>query len=130
MGVLATHHHHNHVSARFMYSSLRIAVFVGGVVSLALEMSAPRLLAPYFGTSLFIWANVIGLFADLSLGLGYFIGGRIADRHPEPRLLCTLTAIAALAAGLIPFISKPVLDWSVRACRPSTPASSTARCWR
>ena len=88
-------------------------VFVAGVASLALEMCAPRLLAPYFGTSLFIWANVIGLFL-IYLASGYFLGGRIADRHPEPRLLCALTAIAALATGLIPFISRPVLQWSVQ----------------
>ena len=88
-------------------------VFVAGVASLALEMCAPRLLAPYFGTSLFIWANVIGLFL-IYLASGYFLGGRIADRHPEPRLLCALTAIAALATGLIPFVSRPVLQWSVQ----------------
>jgi predicted membrane-bound spermidine synthase len=88
-------------------------VFVAGVASLALEMCAPRLLAPYFGTSLFIWANVIGLFL-IYLASGYFLGGRIADRYPEPRLLCALTAIAALATGLIPFVSRPVLQWSVQ----------------
>ena len=93
--------------------ALRILVFVAGVVSLALEMSAPRLLAPYFGTDLFVWANVIGLFL-IYLALGYFLGGRVADRHPDYRLLCTLTAIASVGIATIPFLSKPVLDWSVQ----------------
>lgn len=92
---------------------LMILVFVAGVTSLALEMCAPRLLAPYFGTSLFVWANVIGLFL-LYLSAGYFFGGRLADRYPSMRVLCGLTAAAALATGLIPFLSRPVLDWSVR----------------
>src|SRR5690348_7860720 len=91
---------------------LRSLVFVGGLVSMLLEMSASRLLAPYFGTSLFIWANLIGLVL-IYLSAGYFIGGRLADRYPSMRLLCILTTAAALATGLIPFISKPVLDWSV-----------------
>jgi len=91
---------------------LRILVFVGGMVSMLLEMSASRLLAPYFGTSLFIWANLIGLVL-IYLSAGYFIGGRLADRYPSLRLLSILTAIAALATGLIPFISEPILDWSV-----------------
>lgn len=91
---------------------LRILVFVGGMVSMFLEMSASRLLAPYFGTSLFIWANLIGLVL-IYLSAGYFLGGRIADRYPSMRLLSILTTLAALATGLIPFISRPVLDWSV-----------------
>jgi spermidine synthase len=91
---------------------LRILVFIGGMVSMLLEMSASRLLAPYFGTSLFIWANLIGLVL-IYLSAGYFLGGRLADRYPSMRLLSILTTIAALATGLIPFISKPVLDWSV-----------------
>jgi spermidine synthase len=90
---------------------LRLLVFTGGMTSMFLEMSASRLLAPYFGTSLFIWANLIGLVL-IYLSAGYFLGGRLADRYPSMRLLCILTALAALATGLIPFISKPVLDWS------------------
>lgn len=88
-------------------------VFVGGVVSLSLELCAPRLLAPYFGTTLFVWANVIGLFL-IYLSTGYFVGGRLADRYPTQRMLCVFTAVAAVWIGLIPFISQPVLEWSVR----------------
>lgn len=88
-------------------------VFVAGMTSMALEMCASRLLAPYFGTSLFVWANLIGLVL-IYLSAGYFFGGRLADRYPSRRLLCALTAAAALATGVIPFISHPVLEWSVR----------------
>jgi spermidine synthase len=91
---------------------LLILVFVGGIVSLGLEVSGPRLMAPYFGTTNIIWATQIG-FTLVGLSIGYFIGGRVADRHPDARLLCTLTTVAALAAGLIPFISRPILSWSV-----------------
>src|SRR5437868_6790547 len=60
---------------------LRTLVFVAGVCSLSLEMCAPRLLGPYFGTSLFVWANTIGFFL-LFLSVGYWLGGRIADSYP------------------------------------------------
>lgn len=87
-------------------------VIVGGMTSMALEMCASRLLAPYFGTSLVIWASLIGLVL-VYLSSGYFLGGRLADRSPSMRTLSAITALAALATGLIPFISRPILDWSV-----------------
>ncbi|HEX9414726.1 MAG TPA: fused MFS/spermidine synthase, partial [Ktedonobacterales bacterium] len=88
-------------------------VFVAGMASLSVEFCASRLLAPFFGTTLFVWANLIGLIL-IYLATGYFIGGRLADRYPTARVLCALTTIAALAIGVIPFISQPVLEWSVR----------------
>ncbi len=99
-------------SGRSARLPLMALVFVGGVVSVGLEMCASRLLAPYFGTSLPIWAAVIGLVL-LYLSVGYFVGGRLADRFPDARVLCALTTVAALWILLIPFISRPVLDWSV-----------------
>ncbi len=87
-------------------------VFIGGMTSLALEMSASRLLGAYFGTSLFIWANLIGLIL-IYLTIGYFFGGRLADRYPSERVLCSLTALAALSILVIPFVSQNVLAWSV-----------------
>ncbi|HEV2404587.1 MAG TPA: fused MFS/spermidine synthase [Ktedonobacterales bacterium] len=91
---------------------LLVLVFIAGMTSMALEMCASRLLAPYYGTSLFVWANLIGLVL-IYLSVGYYFGGRLADRHPSRRALCAITSIAALATGLIPFISSPVLQWSV-----------------
>jgi len=91
---------------------LFILVFVSGMTSLALEMCASRLLAAYFGTSLFIWASVIGLIL-VYLTTGYFIGGRLADRYPSVQVLCTITAMAALAISVLPFISQSILTWSI-----------------
>ncbi len=87
-------------------------VFVSGMTSLALEMCASRLLGAYFGTSLFIWGNLIGLIL-LYLTIGYFLGGRIADRYPHEQVLCVITAAAALAITVIPFVSQSILTWSV-----------------
>lgn len=91
---------------------LVILVFVSGMTSLALEMCASRLLGAYFGTSLFIWANLIGLIL-VYLTVGYFIGGRLADRYPSEQLLCSITAMAALSITLLPFVSQSILTWSI-----------------
>ena len=63
---------------------LNALVFCAGAGSLATRAAA-RLLAPYYGSSTVVWANVIGR-AGLAVA-GYWLGGRLADRRPEPRLL-------------------------------------------
>ncbi|MDQ3992202.1 MAG: fused MFS/spermidine synthase [Actinomycetota bacterium] len=92
--------------------SLTLVVFAAGAGSLATEIGAARLLAPYYGSSTIVWANVIGLVLA-SLALGYWLGGRLADRRPNARLLGLLVVAAALAVAAIPFISKPFLDVTV-----------------
>ncbi len=94
-------------------SFLLLMVFVSGMTCLGVEMAASRLLAPFFGTSLVIWANLIGMVL-LYLTLGYYLGGRLADRYPREIVLYQITAWAAFAIGLLPFISQPILRWSLR----------------
>lgn len=93
---------------------LQALVFIAGMTSLAAEMSASRLLEPYFGTSLFVWANIIGLIL-VYLSVGYYVGGRLADRYPRPQYLYSLTAVAAISLLLVPFIARPILRASLLA---------------
>ncbi len=86
-------------------------VFVSGMTVMATEMCGSRLIQPFFGDSLLIWANLIGFFM-IYLASGYFIGGRLADRFPRPAFLYQLTACAAFAIGLIPVLSNPILSLS------------------
>jgi spermidine synthase len=88
---------------------LYVLVFLAGVGTLATEICASRLLAPYYGSSTIVWANIIGL-TLASLSLGYWLGGRIADRNPSPQLLGRLVLAAALLVAVIPFVSSPILD--------------------
>ncbi|MCL6106641.1 MAG: fused MFS/spermidine synthase [Actinobacteria bacterium] len=92
---------------------LYVIVFTGGMTTMAVEMSASRLLGPYFGNSLFIWANLIGLIL-IYLTAGYYLGGRVADRWPQPRLLFTLTLFASVAIAIVPFIAKPIMSVAIR----------------
>ncbi|TMC06328.1 MAG: methyltransferase domain-containing protein [Chloroflexi bacterium] len=81
---------------------------MSGLASLGVEFGASRLLAPYFGTSLYVWGVLIGLVL-IYLSIGYVLGGRLADRHPSPDLLFQLTAWAGLWIGLIPLVAYPIL---------------------
>ena len=92
---------------------LGVVVFTAGAGTLATEISASRLLAPYFGSSTVVWANIIGLIL-VYLSLGYWLGGKVADRKPEPRLLGWIVLVAALVIAALPFIARPVLDVTVQ----------------
>src|ERR687898_2326477 len=93
---------------------LPFLVFVVGTGSLGAEIAAVRLLAPYFGASTVVWANTIGIVL-VALSVGYWLGGRLADRHPHMRGLCLLALAAAGLLGLGPFASDPLLDIAVDA---------------
>lgn len=93
---------------------LALIVFVGGISSIAIETGASRLIGPYFGSSTFIWANLIGL-TLLYLTIGYFLGGRVADRWPTPKVLYLLTGIAGAAVAVTPFVARPILRISIDA---------------
>lgn len=90
---------------------LLLTVFVAGASVMSTEMGATRLLAPYFGTSTLIWANLIGLVL-LYLTVGYVIGGRLADRYPYHSALYKLTAWAGFLIVLVPILAQPLLTWS------------------
>lgn len=88
---------------------LYIAVFIGGMTTLAVELSASRLLGYVFGTSNLIWANVIGLML-LFLTIGYFIGGRWADRSPRYVTFYRIFIWGAFLSALIPLAARPILS--------------------
>ena len=92
---------------------LGLVVFTAGTGTLATEIAASRLLAPYFGSSTIVWANIIGLIL-VYLSLGYWLGGKVADRRPEPRLLGIFVLVAALVIAATPFVARPILDLAVR----------------
>jgi len=89
-------------------------VFAVGAASLGSEIAAARLMAPFFGASTIVWANTIGVVL-VSLSIGYWLGGRFADRHPHLQGLCALVLIASTALALVPFVADPFLDVSVDA---------------
>jgi spermidine synthase len=87
-------------------------VFGAGIGALATEITASRLLAPYFGSSTIVWANLIGIVLA-ALAVGYWLGGRVADRRPQASFLGFIVLGAAFFVALIPFAAKPFLDLTV-----------------
>ncbi len=92
-----------------MRKYIYFTVFVSGMTTLAAEFSASRLLGNVFGTSNLVWAAIIGLIL-IYLTLGYFIGGRWADRSPYPKTMYSILAWGAFTLGIVPYIARPVLQ--------------------
>jgi MFS family permease len=93
---------------------VRLLAFFVGAASLGAEISAARLLAPYFGASTIIWANTIATVL-VALSVGYAIGGRLADRRADLRGLCAIVAVAGVLLAAVPFAADPFLRLAVRA---------------
>ena len=89
------------MKAKYPVSFLYLYVLVTGASVMALELAASRFLAPYYGTSTVVWANIIGLVL-LSLSLGYWVGGKLADRWPDGRLLMTISLASGALTSLLP----------------------------
>ncbi|MGQ0549307.1 MAG: fused MFS/spermidine synthase, partial [Armatimonadota bacterium] len=97
-----------------MGAILEVIVFVSGGVLLALEIIASRVLAPYFGNSIYVWGSLIGVFLA-ALSIGYATGGRLADRYPSSGLFSGIVFLAGLLTVPIPLLAPPVLDAIARA---------------
>ncbi|MFA6451040.1 MAG: fused MFS/spermidine synthase [bacterium] len=87
-----------------------LQVFVSGMAVMALELSASRLYAPYFGSSVFVWAGLIGALL-LFLAIGYHIGGNMSRAGAGPDRLFMLTLAGSVYAGASPYIAMPVMSY-------------------
>jgi spermidine synthase len=85
-----------------------------GTSTLGAEIAAARLMAPFFGASTIVWANTIAVVL-VALSVGYWFGGRMADRRPDLRSLCLLVLVASVLLGLVPIVAQPFLSLSVQA---------------
>jgi spermidine synthase len=88
---------------------IRFNVFVTGAAVMALEIMASRLLAPVFGDSVFVWGSLIGIIMT-SLALGYYAGGRLADRRPTYRTFSLVIFLSGVLTLLIPIDAPIVLE--------------------
>lgn len=79
--------------------------FMAGVTLMMLEMSAFRATVPYFGSSLYVWGNIIGTIM-ITMSLGYYFGGKIADKKPELKTFMVLLLATGAFAVLIPSLAK------------------------
>ena len=82
---------------------IKITVFLCGALGMVLELVAARILSPYVGSSNLIWTTIIGIMLT-SMSIGYWLGGKIADKKPDLNLLSLFILLGAFFTSLIPVL--------------------------
>ena len=100
-----------------MIPVIYLLAFSGGFVIMSLELLGGRILAPYFGSGIYVWGSIITIFM-LSLSIGYLLGGRLSVHNPSSSRFAAIFAVAAVlllpltiyAQGIMEFIFLRVED--------------------
>ena len=87
-----------------------ILVFSGGFSVMSIELLGGRILAPYFGSSIYVWGSIISIFM-LALSFGYLLGGTLSLRAPSLRKLGVIFLVCAVT--VLPMIlgADVLMDW-------------------
>ncbi len=85
-------------------------VFLGGFSVMSIELLGGRILAPYFGSSIYVWGSLITVFM-LALSIGYLLGGRLSLRRPSARRFGLLFLASAIAVLPLLFGGEALMDF-------------------
>ncbi|MCL4475930.1 MAG: fused MFS/spermidine synthase [Nitrospirae bacterium] len=89
---------------------IRFIVFICGAVVMSFEILGSRVLAPNFGSSVFVWGSLISVFLA-GLSAGYYLGGRLADINPSSRKLGLMLMVPGILFLTFPLYNAPIADW-------------------
>lgn len=88
-----------------------LAVIISGASVLAIELLGTRVIAPFYGASLYLWSALISV-TLAALSVGYALGGRWADRGATLSRFSLVIGFAGLWIAMIPWLRLPVLTMS------------------
>lgn len=83
-----------------------LAVLIAGMTSMGLEILAGRIIAPQFGSSIYTWGSIIGVFLA-ALSLGYYRGGKEAETNATYGRITSLLLFAAAYVAFLIFAGEP-----------------------
>ena len=84
--------------------------FTSGFIIMSVELLGGRILAPYFGSSIYVWGSIITIFM-LSLSIGYLIGGRLSLLHPNLKRYGSFFIAAAITLTPTIYFGSNMMDW-------------------
>ena len=87
-----------------------LLAFGGGFCIMSLELIGGRILAPYFGSGIYVWGSIITIFM-VSLSIGYLSGGRLSVKDPTFAKFGTIFIVGGSLLMPITFLANPVMDF-------------------
>lgn len=92
----------------FKKNSLSFVVFLTGACVLVIEIVATRILSPYYGNTIFTVSSVIGIVLA-ALSVGYYFGGKLADKHPTEKVFYFIILVSGLSVVLLHLLTLSLL---------------------
>lgn len=99
------------MSQKNLTRKLYLVVFLTGAIVMILELIGSRILGPSLGTSIFVWASIIGVILG-AMSLGYYYGGKLADKDPDWKTLSHIIFLSGFFVFTIIILKQSVLDLS------------------
>ncbi|HAS6337506.1 TPA: fused MFS/spermidine synthase [Vibrio vulnificus] len=85
--------------------------FISGFSIMSIELLGGKVLAPYFGNSIYVWGSTITVFM-VALSLGYLLGGNLSAHHPSLKQFARFYLFGALFLLPLIFAGKPIMDFT------------------
>jgi hypothetical protein len=89
---------------------IHLLAFCGGFTIMSFELLGGRILAPYFGSGVYVWGSIITIFM-MSLAIGYLLGGRLSVVNPTPKKFATIFAAGAIFLYPMILYAQPVMEF-------------------
>ncbi|MCF6223824.1 MAG: fused MFS/spermidine synthase [Flavobacteriaceae bacterium] len=97
----------------FLKNVLFILAFIEGGAVMCVELSSAKILSPYFGTSIYVWASVLGVTLT-ALMSGYYLGGYISSNYKKKEIVYWMMLIGGVLVTLTPLISSLILPLTIQ----------------
>ncbi|NQY68805.1 MAG: fused MFS/spermidine synthase [Flavobacteriales bacterium] len=88
---------------------LLLVSFIEGAIVMAIELISAKMMAPYFGTSTYVWTSIL-IITLLGLSLGYYLGGWISKKYTNSSILFNVVAFGSIAIGLMPIVAPWIIE--------------------
>jgi spermidine synthase len=94
---------------RYLYFTAAVT----GAAIMIVEILGAKMLAPYVGTSHFVWTAQIAI-TLVALAAGYYVGGRVVDRSQDLKRLYWAIVWAAVYLCFAVLVIEPIAYWCLR----------------